>query len=264
MSREFEIRREVELPGSPEQVFEAVTSGTEAWLFPSAALVNPRAGATTADGSTILAWDPPRHFHQRTDGADGWFNALEFLIEGREGGSAVLRYVHSGIIADDWDDQYDGIDAHTDFYLHTLGQYLAHFAGRPVTYVGGEGSGGVMGPASSTQPGSLAKLRTALGLDGAAVGDTVRLRIPGLLDDHAVVDYLSDRFVGLRTSTTLVRIFGRDAWGMPVAASAHVFGDSDVSSADVSSADVSSVDVSGVDAASGEKAIQSWLEEIFS
>ena len=31
---------------------------------------------------------------------------------------------HSGILADEWEDQYDAIGAHTDFYLHTLGQYL--------------------------------------------------------------------------------------------------------------------------------------------
>jgi hypothetical protein len=64
---------------------------------------------------------------------DGTFNALDYAIEARDGGTAHLRYVHSGILADEWEDQYDAIGGHTDFYLHTLGQYLAHFNGRNVT-----------------------------------------------------------------------------------------------------------------------------------
>ena len=67
---------------------------------------------------------------------DGTFNALDYAIEAREGGTAHLRYVHSGILADEWEDQYDAIGVHTDFYLHTLGEYLGHFNGRQVTYVG--------------------------------------------------------------------------------------------------------------------------------
>ena len=36
MAREFEIRREVELPATPEQVWAAVATaaGTTSWLFP--------------------------------------------------------------------------------------------------------------------------------------------------------------------------------------------------------------------------------------
>ena len=78
---------------------------------------------------------------------DGTFNALDYTIEAREGGTAHLRYVHSGILSDEWEDQYDAIGGHTDFYLHTLGQYLEHFNGREVTYVG-QPSDGINGPAS--------------------------------------------------------------------------------------------------------------------
>src|SRR5438270_22158 len=77
----------------------------------------------------------------RMESPDGTFNALDYTIEAREGGTAHLRYVHSGILADGWEDQYDAIDGHTDFYLHTLAEYLAHFNGRPVTYVGRPSSG---------------------------------------------------------------------------------------------------------------------------
>ena len=42
-----------------------------------------------------------------------WFNALEFVIEGREGGTSLLRYAHSGIFVDNWDTQYDAVQQHT-------------------------------------------------------------------------------------------------------------------------------------------------------
>lgn len=140
---EFDIRREVVLPVGPEQVFEAVTTGQANWLFPMPATPEPE------------AWAPPTHFAVRQVGEDGWFNALEYVIEAREGGTAVLRYVHSGVFTDDWDNQYDGASKHTDFYLHTLGQYLGHFAGRSATYVS------VSGPEPSRKPDAVETLKRA-------------------------------------------------------------------------------------------------------
>src|SRR5205085_8018785 len=94
-------------------------------------------------------------------------------IEARDGGTAHLRYVHSGILADGWEDQYDAIDGHTDFYLHTLGQYLEHFNGRSVTYVG-QPSSGIDGPPAAGGEDAMDTLRAALGVSSnAGAGDTV-------------------------------------------------------------------------------------------
>ena len=224
MSRESEIRREVELPATPEEVWEAIATGpgNATWLFPNE--IEPGLGAKSRDGATTTtAWDPPRHFAVRTEGEGGWFNALEFVIEAREGGTAVLRYVHSGIFVDDWDNQYDAANQHTDFYLHTLGQYLQHFNGRRVTYVGG-GPGGIQGPDASAGPGGFDGLRRALGVDdGVAEGDTVRVEPDGLQPFEGVVDYLRPNFVGIRSGNALYRFFGRNAFGMPVGMSIHLF-----------------------------------------
>ena len=214
MGREFEIRREVDLEATPEQVWEAVATGpgNKAWLFPNE--IEP------GEGGPVQVWEPPHHLAIRVEGEDGWFNALEFVIEGREGGGAVLRYVHSGIFTDDWDDQYDAAGRHTDFYLHTLGEYLKHFAGRPATYVGG-GPDGIQGPPASQEPGAFGAVREALGLsNGAAPGDRVRLEPEGV---DGVVDYLEPQFIGVRTADGLYRFFGRDAWGQPVGISLHLF-----------------------------------------
>jgi hypothetical protein len=238
MPREFEIRREVELPATPEQVWEAIATGpgNAAWLFP--AEVEPGEGGTGIGGSGVTVWDPPRHFATRAEGEGGWFNAVEAIIEGREGGSTVLRWVHSGIFVDDWDNQYDSADHHTDFYLHTLGQYLRYFSGRTATYAGAEG------PPSSTAPDAFAVLRRALGLGGeVAVGDRVHLAPPGLDPVDAVVDYLAPQFIGLRSTDGLYRFFGRNAWGMPVGLGHHLFAE-------------------GVDQEKTTLAWRSWLDSV--
>ena len=122
MSKNFEIRREVVLNATPEDVFAAVTTGTGGWMFPTG--FDPGVGDEGPDDPAVVAWEPPQKFAVRQEGPDGWFNALEYLIEARDGGTAALRYVHSGIFTDDWDAQYDGADKHTTFYLHSVGSGL--------------------------------------------------------------------------------------------------------------------------------------------
>jgi uncharacterized protein YndB with AHSA1/START domain len=226
MGKQFEIRREVELSATPEEVWEAVATGAgnAAWLFPNE--VEPREGATNADGSTVTAWDPPRRFEVRVEGEEGVLNALEFVIEGRAGGRTVLRYVHSGILGEeDWDTQYDAAKQHTDFYLHTLGEYLRHFGGRTATYVG-QVPGGIEGPPASAEPGAFDVLRQQLGLtDGVAEGDEVSLEPRDLERLDGVVDYVRPNFLGLRTADGLYCFFGRNAFGSPVGVSLHLFAD---------------------------------------
>ena len=121
--RNFEIIVDTELPGTPERVWEAVTTGTPGWMFP------------TDEWPAVRTVDEyPAHLVSRMDGPDGWFNQLEHVLEPLDGGRARLHYVHSGIFAENWDQQYDGASKHTEFYLHTLGQYLQYFDGRPVVF----------------------------------------------------------------------------------------------------------------------------------
>jgi len=210
MAKEFEIRREVELPATPEDVWDAVATGpgTASWLFPSEPGPNDAVEA-----------DRPHRFAVRTEGEGGFFNALEFVIEARGGDTAVLRYVHSGIFMDDWDTMYDAASTHTDFYLHTLGQYLEHFAPKTATYVGG-GPDGINGPEASIAPDAFETLKRTLGASGE--GDRVSLPDGG--GGEGVVDYVNDKFLGVRTDDALYCFFGRYRYGGPVAVSVHHFG----------------------------------------
>jgi len=228
MSKEFEIVREFEVEASPEQVWAAITTGTAGWLWPLE--YEPREGGAAPFGGTITAWDPPHRLTARTEDAEGisqqTLNQLDHVIEPREGGSSWVRYVHSGILVDDWDNQYDGAAKHNDFYLHTLRQYLLHFSGRPAVFAGADG------PKASGEPDALEVAARALGLTGeAAQGDTVRAQLPGARQPvEAVLDYRNPYFIGLRTDRAMYRIFGRNHFGATVGVVVHDFGpDADAS-----------------------------------
>jgi uncharacterized protein YndB with AHSA1/START domain len=213
MSKDFEVRWEGVLPAEPQQVWDALTLHTSAWIWEIS--YEPRVGGAerglTSAGGTVTAWDPPRHFQTRAERPDGWRNALDFTLEPHADGT-MLHYVHTSVFLSDYDAQYDQCVQHTDFYYHTVGEYLRHFAGRDAVHVELEA------------PGSFAFVSRSLGLtDGAAVGDRV---------SAGTIDYLTPRFLGLRTDDALIRVFGRDAWGGPVGVSLHLFGD-DVDSVQV-------------------------------
>jgi uncharacterized protein YndB with AHSA1/START domain len=242
MSRAFEIVREVDLPAAPDDVWTAITADAAAWQFPTGMEIP--AGATPPEGAPVTTWDPPHHLVIRMESPDGTFNALDYAIEARAGGTAHLRYVHSGILADEWEDQYDAIGGHTDFYLHTLGEYLAHFNGRPVTYVG-QPSDGINGPETAGSPDAMNALRAALGVaSDAGVGDAVHASLgdAGTLD--GVIDYSTPEFLGVRSADGLYRFFGRNHYGGVVGMSAHLF-------------------VDGVDAAASEAALKAWLDGVY-
>ncbi|KUO07049.1 SRPBCC family protein [Streptomyces sp. DSM 15324] len=240
MSKEFEIVREFEVDATPEEVWEAITRGTGAYLWPMEA-PEPKVGGSAAFGSTVTAYDPPHHLAVRSEDVGmptQSLNQLEHVIEARDGGRrAWVRYVHSGIFTDDWDNQYDGASRHTDFYLHTLREYLTHFAPRPVTFAQ------LNGPEAATAPGALTEAERALGLPEDAVeGSRVTVRGPREFD--AVLDYRNPYFVGLRTDDALIRFFGRNHWGAPVGISVHDF-------------------AADADAEATETAWRTWLDEVY-
>ncbi|MFE3900031.1 SRPBCC domain-containing protein [Streptomyces sp. NPDC059153] len=139
MTHPFEIELETTLPASPEQVWEAIATGPgiDSW-FMGRNEVEPREGGVAAmetgahrEEAVVTAYEPGTRFATRTATAeDGRFMAFEYLIEGRGGGSTVLRVVHSGLLGDDWQDEYDALRRGWPFHLHTLREYLTHFAGR--------------------------------------------------------------------------------------------------------------------------------------
>jgi uncharacterized protein YndB with AHSA1/START domain len=135
----FEIELHTELPATPEQVREAIPTGPgiDSW-FMGRNEVEPLEGrrVTTETGdhreqAEVTAYDASTRFATRTaPAADGRFMAFDYLVEGRDGGSTVLHVMHSGMLGDDWHDEYDSLRPGWPFHLNTLREYLAHFPGR--------------------------------------------------------------------------------------------------------------------------------------
>src|SRR4029450_9264678 len=191
MAHDFELRKEIILEATPEEVWEAIATGAgiDGW-FMGRNEVEPREGGRTAmtigghtEEATVTAWEPPRRFAFRTGSPDGaCFMACEWLVEGRGDGTCVLRLVQSGVLGDDWETEYDALGKGWDMYLHQLGQSLRWFRGRPVAPVS------LMGPGPEDTGRFWPELRRRLGLAGApAAGDPGRLTPDRLHPGDAVV-----------------------------------------------------------------------------
>jgi hypothetical protein len=193
-------------------------------------------GGHTEEG-VVTGWEPGRRFAHRGGNPDAEWMAFEWLIEGRDDGTCVLRLVQSGVLGDDWETEYDALGKGWDMYLHQLAQYLEHFRGRPATPVT------VMHPGAGDPDHAWSVLWAGLGLEGPAVeGDKVRLTPEGLDPVDGVVDYVSPMAVGVRGDDALYRfIRGFDG---SVAVGHHLYaGDGDPEEA--------------------ERAWQGWLARLF-
>lgn len=220
MSRTFEVKAGATIEGGVEKTWDAVVSGTSGWQWPME--VEPRLGGAGPFGSEVTAWQPPSHFSIQMEGPDGFFNTLDYVFEEGANGRTRLRYQHDGIFMQDMDDaewgnQYDGVRLHTDFYLHTLSQYVQYFSGKQAAFAD------VQGPAESAAPDAFERLKAAIGADQA--GQTVSFDVPGLGEINGELDYLTDHFAGVRTDTAMYRFFGRNAFGQLVGMTVHDFAD---------------------------------------
>lgn len=135
------IAVEVEVPGTPEAVWQAIATeqGITAWFVPTR-LEGEVGGSLMADFgpgmqaiSKVTAWEPPYRF--TTEGQDLGPEAppvgTEWIVEGRSGGTCVVRIVQSLFASnDDWDNQLEGMEGGWAAWFRILKLYLTHFPGQ--------------------------------------------------------------------------------------------------------------------------------------
>ena len=192
------VQVEVEVPGTPEQVWQAIASGPgiTAWFVPTR--LDGRVGGTMEmdfgggmlSAVHITEWQPPYRF-AAVDAT--WLQggppvATEWTVEARRGGTCLVRVVHSLFAStDQWDDQLGGTEQGWPGYFRVLRHYLAHHAGQPAAaFV-------LMVPVPDGVGPTWTKLARALGQPNPQVGQRLRVVAPGgamLAGELAAVDHL--------------------------------------------------------------------------
>ena len=201
---------EVVVPGSPEQVWEAIATdaGPAAWLF--TAEIEPREGGAvvirrepyTSDATaTVTAWDPPHRFAYEEPieaGSSAPPLATEFLVEARAGSTCIVRVV-SGLHdhGEGWEDLVEGAGEGWRMALTLLRSYLTHFAGQRASHLDLIcGTGRPLDHRCEV----FADLMRMLDLTDRKAGDPFRA------PDHApplagLVEHLDDRYAVLHASS---------------------------------------------------------------
>jgi uncharacterized protein YndB with AHSA1/START domain len=250
------VEARIEVPGTPEQVWEAIATGpgTSAWFVP--AVIEEREGGAIAldfgggmeAAGTVTAWEPPERFVGEEQWESGRL-ATEYLVEARSGGTCVVRIVSSLFGGGaDWKQELGSMQEGWSIFLLNLRSYLTDFAGQPSSVVL------VHGSARGPRRAAWAELAGELGLAGAAVGDRAEVAVPGGATLSGVVEWLADgsHHDGLmlrvdRPAPGTALIFA-NSWRDTVHTNfhAHLFGDEAAAAA-----------------AREEPALRAWMEERF-
>jgi uncharacterized protein YndB with AHSA1/START domain len=134
------VQVEVEVPGTPEEVWRAIASGPgiSSWFVPTRS--DERQGGEMISNfgpgmdssATITEWQPPQRFVSESEmGPPGSPKmASEWSVEALAGGVCLVRVVHSLFAStDDWDKQLDGLEQGWPAIFRILRRALETFKG---------------------------------------------------------------------------------------------------------------------------------------
>jgi uncharacterized protein YndB with AHSA1/START domain len=190
------VQVEVEVPGTPEEVWQAIATGPgiSSWFVPTEfemrdgkpVAVTLNFGPGMESRSAVTKWDPPRMFAAQ---GEGWGGsppiADEWSVEARGGGVCVVRIVHSLFAStDDWDNQLEGTESGWPGFFRILRIYLTHFRGQRSAMMQW------IAPAAGTEAEAWDTLTAALGLRGVSAGQraTAPAGVPAL---SGVVEHIT-------------------------------------------------------------------------
>ena len=189
------VQVEVEVPGTPEEVWRAIATGQgiSSWFVPAEfeekdgtpVAVSLNFGPGMESRSAVTEWDPPRKFGAK---GEGWGGSppmtTEWTVEARAGGKCIVRVVHSLFAStDDWDKQLEGTESGWPGFFRILRIYLTHFRGQRSAIMQW------IAPAPGTIAEAWEAFAASLGLKGVSVGEraTAPAGVPALsgIVEHA-------------------------------------------------------------------------------
>ena len=183
------VQVEVEVPGTPEEVWRAIATGPgiSSWFVPTEfeevdgkpVAVKLDFGPGMESRSAVTTWDPPRKFGAESP---GWAPgspviADEWSVEARAGGTCIVRVVHSLFAeTDDWDNQLEGTESGWPGFFRILKIYLTHFRGQRSAMMQW------IAPVPGTEAEAWEALTAALALKEASAGQhwTAPAGVPAL------------------------------------------------------------------------------------
>ena len=190
------VQVEVEVPGTPEEVWQAIATGPgiSSWMVPAEfevrdgkpVAVKMNFGPDMEIRWPVTAWEPPRKWIAQSDGFQGSPPfANEWSVEARGGGTCIVRIVQSLFAStDDWDNQLEAGQAGWPGFFRALRIYLTHFRGQRSTIMQ------FVVPVAGTEAEAWESLTGAVGVKGVSVGHrwTAPAGVPAF---SGVAEYIS-------------------------------------------------------------------------
>ena len=171
------VQVEIEVPGTPEEVWRAIATGpgVSAWFVPTdveerdgkPVSVTSHFGPGMDSVATVTAWEPPHRFaaEDKALGPAAPPVATEWIVEARGGGRCVVRVVHSLFAStDEWDNQLESWENGWPWFFHILLSYLTEFRGEPCFTMN------ALGGARAPESKAWEAMAGSLGVAGATVG----------------------------------------------------------------------------------------------
>lgn len=229
---------EVELPGTPEDIWQAMATGPgySAWFAPTqvdervGGQIRFELGGGMVSTGQVTVWEPPYRFGYEETGWSGEAPPLatELTIEAKSGGTCVVRMVHSLFTErDDWDGELESMETGWPGVFRVLRIYLRDFAGSKAAMAG------PVGRFDGSHDAAWAAVSERLGLVGVKVGDRIdgtpadAPDIAGTVEDIQAAEGISSVTLRLERPAPGVAMVATYAWGGKrfIALSLYFYGD---------------------------------------
>lgn len=170
------VQVEVSVPGTEQQVWQAIASGPgiSSWFVPTTmeevdgvpVAVRFEFGPGLAPRSAITAWQPP---HSYTVQGDGWGGsppiASHWQVQAGADGTCLVRVTNSlDAPRADWDALLEATAQGWPGFFRTLVLYMSHFPNQPSALLQ------LVAPVAGSEAQAWDALRAALGLQQLTVG----------------------------------------------------------------------------------------------